>query len=81
VRCSVLQYIAVCCNVLQCVAVRCLLVPYDEERVAGSESALQCVLQCVAVRCIVLQCAEVCCSAVCCSVMLNDTVRYGENGW
>ena len=28
VRCSVLQYVAVCCSTLQCVAVRCSLLQY-----------------------------------------------------
>jgi len=58
-RCSVLQYVVVCCSGSRSVAV----------------SAVCCsVLQCVAVCCSVLQCAAVCCNvlqcaAACCSML------------
>jgi len=43
-RCSVLQYAAVCCSVLQCVAVCCSVV-------AVYSSALQCVAVCCILLC------------------------------
>ena len=83
---NVLQCVVVCCSVWLCVAVRrTSLLTQMSPIISGwfterdlqrkvCYSALQRVLQCVAVCCSVLQCVAVCCSvlqyvAVCCSVL------------
>jgi len=71
--CSVVQCVAECCRVLQRVAVRTFVprrIRYCHPLQHGR------VLQCVAVRRNVLQCAVVCCSvAVCCNALQRVAAR------